>query len=349
MQKHIVTFNVGSSSLKIAVFSLDNLALLHRVSVEKPADIHNEILGVTKQLSLNPVAISHRIVHGGDKFTNPVVIDNEIVSYLEGLSPLAPLHQMAGIEVIKIAQDVFPNTPNVACFDTAFHSTMPIESRILPIPRKYYDMGIKRYGFHGLSYQYIARELPKIIGDRAYGKVIIAHLGNGSSVCALENLKSVDTSMGFSTLDGLVMASRSGQIDAGVVLHFITEMKMSAEELQSMLYTQSGMLGISGLSGDVRVLLNSDKPEALMALDVYCRQAAKYIAALASTIGGLDTLVFTGGIGENQPQIIGDICKRLAWINPEIAREHIVIPCNEELVIASACVSTASGIFCAAK
>ncbi len=381
MNDVIAVFNAGSSSLKFSLFDYTTLESLYQGKVDniptQPVfsieDTHgtniaqqslsrkghdaalHAVLGWITSLenTLQLKIAGHRVVHGKD-FPAPVRITPDIMTMLGKWIPLAPLHQPHNLRIIDALTAAYPQLPQIACFDTAFHHTQPRLSRMFALPRQYYDEGIQRYGFHGLSYEYIASELPKCIGNKASGKVIVAHLGNGASLCAMQGLKSHATSMGFSTLDGLMMGTRCGTLDPGVLLYLQQEKKLSLEQVERLLFYESGLKGVSGISHDMRTLLVSDAPEAKEAIALYCATAARHIAALAANMGGVDALVFTAGIGENQPTIRQSICDHLAWAGLQIdtqknIRNHDaiyakqsrmeawVIPTNEELMIARHC------------
>ena len=262
-------------------------------------------------------AVGHRVVHGGGRFVDPVLIGQEVLRELEHLIPLAPLHQPLGLAPIRLIGELRPDLPQVACFDTAFHrSIRPPESRYA-LPRDLEVLGIRRYGFHGLSYESIARQLAAE-GAKSCERVIVAHLGNGASLCALRDLKSVDTTMGFSALDGLVMGTRPGSLDPGILLYLMKERGMSVEQLEQLLYHRSGLLGVSGIASDVATLLASGAAAASEALDLFAFQVARHTAALAATVGGLDRFIFTGGIGEHSPAMRHLIVDRLGWLGAEI-------------------------------
>ncbi len=254
------------------------------------------------------------MVHGGVDFSRPCLIDDRVLDELERLCPLAPLHQPHNLAAIRAIAALAPDLPQIACFDTAFHHDRPALATRFAIPRALYDAGIRRYGFHGLSYEYIARRLAEIDPEMAAGRVIAAHLGNGASLCAMAGGRSVDTTMGFTALDGLMMGTRCGSIDPGVVLHLQTQLGMSAAEVETMLYGQSGLLGVSGISSDMRELSASGRPEAEEAIELFTWRAAREAGALAASLGGIDGLVFTAGIGENQADIRSRICARLDWL-----------------------------------
>jgi acetate kinase len=298
------------------------------------------------------VAIGHRVVHGGEAFSGPVLVDDAVIQTLETLVPLAPLHQPHNLEPIRIVRRRLPGIPQVASFDTAFHQTQSEIARMFALPREMRERGVRRYGFHGLSYDYISTVLKDYDSRLGEGKVIVAHLGNGASLCALEDGISVATTMGFSALDGLPMGTRCGTIDAGVVFYMLREMKLSADEAERMLYTKSGLLGVSGLSNDMRVLRANaaTDADARRAIDLFVYRITREIGSLVAALRGLDGLVFTGGIGENDVATRAEVIARLAWTGlaldeaanraggPRISAGSgptaWVIPTNEELVIA---------------
>ena len=299
-------------------------------------------------------AVGHRIVHGGPDYSGPVVLTDDVYVKLEALTPLAPLHQPRCLAPVRTIQAMRPSLTQIACFDTAFHHGMAPPSNRFAIPRRFEDRGVRRYGFHGLSFEYVAGRLAGIAPELAAKRTVIAHLGNGASLCALRDGRSVDTTMGLTPLDGLVMGTRSGTIDPGVLLYLQQHERMSVEEVQHLLYHQSGLLGVSGISADMRTLLSSSEPAAREAIDLFVLRAAQQIAMMATTLGGLDCLVFTGGIGEHAKEIRGAIGERLDWLGVRIdaaandagserisggdgAVEVFVIPTNEELTIARHC------------
>jgi acetate kinase len=263
-------------------------------------------------------ALGHRVVHGGLHHSRPARVTPELLAELEALVPLAPLHEPHNLAPIKMAMTLNPGLPQVACFDTAFHRTAPEVEQAFALPYSFYEEGIRRYGFHGLSYEYIASVLPEHAPEIANGRVVVAHLGNGCSACALQNGVSIATTMGFTALDGLPMGTRCGELDAGVVLHLIQQKGMSAEALVDLLYRRSGMLGLSGISSDFRELLTSDNPRALFAVEVFCYRVAGHIASLAAALGGLDGVVFTAGVGENAAQVRSAICRACGWLGLEL-------------------------------
>ena len=299
-------------------------------------------------------AVGHRIVHGGPDHSGPVELTDDVYAKLEALTPLAPLHQPRCLAPIRTLSAIRPALTQIACFDTAFHHGLAPPASRFAIPRRYEQQGIRRYGFHGLSFEYVAGRLAGIAPELVARRTVIAHLGNGASLCALRNGRSVDTTMGLTPLDGLVMGTRSGTIDPGVLLYLQLHERMSVEDIQHLLYHESGLLGVSGLSADMRTLLASREAAAWEAVDLFVFRAAQEIAMMATTLGGLDCLVFTGGIGEHAKEIRSAIGERLAWLGVRIdvvandeGRERIgdgespvevfVIPTNEELAIARHC------------
>lgn len=283
-------------------------------------------------------AVGHRVVHGGTDFAEPVLIDDAVLDRLERLTPLAPLHEPQNLAPVRRLRDLLPALPQVACFDTAFHRTVPRIAQLFALPREYAEDGVIRYGFHGLSYQYIARWLAANRPDLHDGRVVVAHLGNGASLCALREGRSVATSMGFTALDGLPMGNRCGSLDPGVVLHLMTHYGLDAAALEDLLYHRSGLLGLSGISHDVRDLLASDRAEAREALAVYCYRAAREIGSLTAALGGLDCLVFTAGVGENAAPVRSWICEWLEWLGVRLdaganARNAMAIGADEALPV----------------
>ena len=267
-------------------------------------------------------AVGHRIVHGGVEFGDPVAIDDAVLGRLEGLVPLAPLHQPAGLDPVRAMRTLRPDLPQVACFDTAFHRTIRPPASRYALPRAIEAEGIRRYGFHGLSYESIAAQIANSEGDEARrSRIVVAHLGNGASLCALKDLESVDTTMGFSTLDGLVMGTRPGSLDPGILLYLLKGKNFTAGRLERLLYEESGLLGVSGISSDVATLLSSEAAEAREALELFAFQVARQTAALAATLGGLERFIFTGGIGEHAPEVRAMIVERLKWLGAELDEE----------------------------
>jgi len=271
-------------------------------------------------------ALGHRVVHGGLRYSRPARVTPELLTELEALVPLAPLHEPYNLAPIKMAMTLNPDLPQVACFDTAFHRIAPEVHQAFALPYSFFEEGIRRYGFHGLSYEYIASVLPEQAPQIADGRVVVAHLGNGCSACAMRDRVSVATTMGFTALDGLPMGTRCGELDAGVVLYLIRQKGMSPDELVDLLYRHSGMLGLSGISSDFRELLASDSPRARFAVAVFCDRVARHIASLASALGGLDGIVFTAGVGENGAPVRSAICRACEWLGVELDeaanREH---------------------------
>ncbi|WP_175842943.1 acetate/propionate family kinase [Burkholderia contaminans] len=266
-------------------------------------------------------AIAHRVVHGGARYVDPVVVDDAVLDALRTLTPLAPLHQPHSLDAIDALRDAFPDVPQVAVFDTAFHRTLPRAEQLLPLPHAWFDQGVRRYGFHGLSYEYLAVALDERFGARAHGRVIAAHLGSGASLCAMRDCRSVATTMGFSALDGLMMSTRCGTLDPGVVLHLLEAGKLSTDALGHMLYHESGLKGVSGASGDPRVLLACEAAGDAFAgdaLTLYVHRIVREAGALVALLGGLDMLVFTAGIGEHSAVLRERICAALGWLGIDI-------------------------------
>jgi len=308
-------------------------------------------------------AVGHRIVHGGPEYSGPIELNDAVYAKLQALTPLAPLHQPRCLAPVHPVRTIRPALTQIACFDTAFHHTLAPPANRFAIPKRYEAHGLRRYGFHGLSFEFVAGRLVEIAPELAAKRVVIAHLGNGASLCALRDGRSVDTTMGLTPLDGLVMGTRCGTIDPGLLLYLLAQEKMTTGDLQHLLYHESGLLGVSGLSADMRTLLASREASAREAVDLFVFRAAQEIAVMANTLGGLDGLVFTGGIGEHANEIRSAIGERLAWLGVRIdaaandaGRERIngdnsavdvfVIPTNEELMIARHCVGVlqATGI-----
>lgn len=382
MDDYALVLNAGSSSLKFSVFQrpagdswhlsargqIEGIGARPRLSVKDATDqsIAKQDVNVSdgneavEALAVwlrshygeaRVLGVGHRVVHGGAQFKGPTVINEEVLDDLRKLIPLAPLHQPYNLAAIEAVAERLPSVPQVACFDTSFHRGQTAVAELVPLPRELRDQGLQRYGFHGLSYEYIASVLPWVAPDVARGRVIVAHLGSGASMCALKEGKSVDSTLGFTALDGLCMATRPGSIDPGVVLHLVQGLKLSGKEIETLLYKKSGLLGISGISNDMRDLLGRSEPEAGLAVDYFVYRAAKEIGALTAVLGGLDALVFTAGIGENSAEIRQRICESSAWLGIELHAEANtrreskissprskvavwVIPTNEELMIA---------------
>jgi acetate kinase len=262
--------------------------------------------------------VGHRVVHGGASYSAPVLIDGQVLADLERLVPLAPLHQPANLAGVRAASALLPGVPQVACFDTAFHRAHPLVADIFALPYALYEEGLRRYGFHGLSYEYIAQALREVAPAIARGRVVVAHLGNGASMCALRDGASIESTMSFTALDGLPMGTRSGQLDPGVLLYLMQAKGMGAKEIEDLLYRRSGLLGISGLSNDMRSLEASDSPQAALAVDYFIYRIVREVGALAAALGGIDGLVFTAGIGENSASIRARICHGSAWLGLEL-------------------------------
>jgi acetate kinase len=297
------------------------------------------------------VGVGHRVVHGGLEYTAPVRVDARTLKALERLIPLAPLHQEHNLSPIALLLERMPDLPHVACFDTSFHRTNPDVAQRFALPAELHDAGVQRYGFHGLSYEYVAAELPRLDAQATSARTIVMHLGNGSSMCAMEAGRSVATTMGFSTADGLPMGTRCGAVDPGAILYLMDERKMDARAIERLIYRESGLLGVSGISSDMRTLLASADPSAKLAIDVFVYRIRRELGSLAAALGGLDAIVFTGGIGENAPAIRERVCRDAAWLGmeldaaanarggPRVSAGHSrvrawVVPANEELMIA---------------
>ena len=355
---HILVINAGSSSVKfsvyqtaqsahkkvlsaravrlfqtdaeLSIFADNDAIILQQELAEVTVGIPNHKTAVdyfigwlSQQTELNFVAVGHRVVHGGSKYANPVVLDEEVMRDLEAYQSLAPLHQPHNLEPIRIIQGIYPNLPQIACFDTAFHQTQAKNTASFGLPDSYFQRGIRRYGFHGLSYEYIISRLMQERDVKAdqLGKIVVAHLGNGASMCAIENAKSIATTMSFTPLDGLIMGTRCGSLDPGVVLHLQNELGMSVEQVSNLLYKQSGLLGISEETNNMRKLLASNKVSCKQAVDMFCYQANRHLGMLVAELGGLDELIFTAGIGENSAQIRQRIGELASWSGILIDRQ----------------------------
>jgi acetate kinase len=382
MDDYALVLNAGSSSLKFCLFQrpaseawrleargqIEGIGTSPRLSVkgERGESLDNKDVSVrdgheavgalagwlrSRYGGSNVLGIGHRVVHGGSRFTAPTIVNEQVLAQLHELVPLAPLHQPYNLAAIEAVFERLPGVPQVACFDTSFHRGQPEVAQLIPLPREFRQAGLQRYGFHGLSYEYIASVLPQVAPKIANGRVIVAHLGSGASLCALRDGKSVDSTLGFTALDGLCMGTRPGALDPGVVLHLFQTLKLSTSEVESLLYKKSGLLGISGISTDMRDLLGRTEPDARLAVAYFVYRIAKEIGALTSVLGGIDGLVFTAGIGENSPEIRQRVCQACAWLGveldascnrdggPQISTNssHVsawVIPTNEELMIA---------------
>lgn len=339
----LLTINAGSSSLKFATFNLDHepvCELRGQLSgigqgqaklsgVDWPTaglklESHRDAVALLIE-RLEIAAVGHRVVHGGTRFTAPVKLDPASIAALRDLIPLAPLHQPHNVAAIEAVAAALPDVPQVACFDTAFHATMPETAARFALPEKYWRQGIRRYGFHGLSYEAILHRL----GNDTPARLIIAHLGNGASLAAVKDGTCIATTMGFSALDGLVMGTRGGLLDPGVILHLLRD-GMDRAALEKLLYHESGLLGLSGKTADMKTLLESDDARSKLAIEIYCARIVREIGSLAAALQGLDLLVFTGGVGENAAPIRDRVTSDLAWLNAETR----VIPTDEELTIA---------------
>jgi acetate kinase len=382
MQTALLILNAGSSSLKFAIYSADSApapsAAYHGVIEEigrrgrfhieqrdKGSVLDQAVSPATHAQALRLVlewlnnshpglqlrAAGHRVVHGGAAFSQPALVDDRVLAELEKLIPLSPLHQPHNLGAIRALAELLPDLPQVACFDTAFHHALPNVAKHFALPREMAARGVRRYGFHGLSYAYIASVLPEHLGSAADGRVIVAHLGNGASLCAMRQRRSVETSMSFTPLDGLPMGTRCGAIDPGVLLYLMREEGMRPDQLEDLLSHGSGLLGYSGISSDVRALLASDHPHAAEALDLFAYRISQAVASHAVAAGGIDALVFTAGIGEHAAPVRAAVCQRLEWLGLHLdedannrhhpcisqAKSPIsvwVIPTNEEWVIA---------------
>ena len=351
MARTVLALNAGSSSIKFALFDIDGPAPAEQLRGEaetigrqtrlraastngdlavdratsQQGDLDHEAM-VAAILALadarpgaDPIAaFSHRLVHGGGRFEAPVEITPDVLAALDAACVLAPLHQPHGLSAVRASQALHPAARQIACFDTAFHGSMPTEATRYALPPSWDAQGVRRYGFHGLSYEYIAGRLAELDPAAAKGRVIVAHLGAGASLCAMVDGVSLDTTMGFSVLDGLVMGTRCGALDPGVVLYMLQQGGMSPAAVEHLLYHQSGLLGLSGISADMRILLNSDAPAAAEAIDIFVFRLLRELGGLVASIGGLDTLVFTAGVGEHAPEIRRRVCDGLAWLGVRI-------------------------------
>lgn len=382
MTTGFLALNAGSSSLKVALFPTEgDTALLtgqaERIGPEgrmvlkdatgaeltlPPGDLSSHegalsmVIGTVKQHfpGLRMAAVGHRVVHGGLDYVQPVVVTDAVLAKLRMLEPFAPLHQPHNIAGIRAAMAAFPDVPQIACFDTAFHRGQPFVNDTFAIPHRYYEAGVRRYGFHGLSYEYVTGELRRLAPHLMEGRVVVAHLGNGASMCAIHRGRSVASSMGFSALDGLPMGTRCGQIDPGVLLYMLDREGLNTAQIRQILYNESGLLGLSGgLSNDMRTLEAADSPEAHRAIDYFVFRVQRELGAMAAVMGGIDALVFCGGIGENSRSVRRRICERLGWMGVEIDHGRnaesatvlssefsrttvMIINTHEELVIARA-------------
>lgn len=390
MSADILTLNAGSSSIKFALYGAEgDPALRAKGQVEgigvaprlkaKTADgaalaDESYSVGGGHEAALERImaliadafpgagvrAVGHRIVHGGPDFAEPVRIDAGVLDKLDGYAPFAPLHQPHNLSAVRAAIAAFPQAAQVACFDTAFHRAQPWTADAFALPRRFYDEGVRRYGFHGLSYAFVSRALAARDPERAAGRVVICHLGAGASICALKGGRPMGSTMGFTALDGLPMATRCGQIDPGVLLYLMTGRGMDAQAITDLLYGESGLKGLSGVSSDMRALEASDAPEAAQAIAYFIHRVRREIGALAATVGGLDALVFTAGIGENSASVRAGVCEDLGWLGVALDADAnagggplisapgapvavYVIATDEERVIAEAAAAVAAG------
>ncbi|MEM1362820.1 MAG: acetate/propionate family kinase [Pseudomonadota bacterium] len=381
MDATLLTVNAGSSSIKLALFDADGrdtplaTALMERLGTKEAAAWMKDASGARHTLTLSPndgtdhqsalaavlpqmaaaspapiEAAGHRIVHGGGAFSAPTLAGKDVLARLEEFIPLARSHQPHGLAAIRALQTLWPAIPQVCSFDTGFHTTLPEAAYTIALPAEIRARGVRRYGFHGLSYQWIAGQLPQKLGDTAEGRVIVAHLGNGASLCGMVACESRATTMGFTPLDGLVMGERPGLTDPGAILFMLEEMGLSTADIRETLFKRSGLLGLSNLSNDMRTLLATDDPKAALAVDVYCHRVAREVGAMAAEIGGAEALIFTGGVGENAALVREKIVCRLDWLGfqldhnrnqisaEELASKEskpiLIVPANEEAVIA---------------
>lgn len=384
MSQALLILNAGSSSIKFEIFDSDGMQLARRAEGQvagigtaphftaqdaggtqlidtrweyTPGSGHTTALQqlsawLDTYLAGDPLlAVGHRVVHGGPQYSAPLRLTPQVLAELEQYIPLAPLHQPHNLAGIRAVFETLPGVPQVGCFDTAFHRSIPPVAEQFALPHEYYAAGLRRYGFHGLSYEYIAQKLPEVAPEIAGGRVVVAHLGNGASMCALHDRRSVASTMGLTALDGLPMGTRCGAIDPGVLLYLQQQRGMSAEQLEDLLYKRSGLLGLSGISNDMRTLQQSDDPRAAQAIDYFVYRIGRELGSLAAALGGLDGLVFTAGIGENSAAIRAAVCRQAAWLGIEldaVANQQggprittaasrasaWVIPTDEELMIA---------------
>ncbi|MBB3523190.1 acetate/propionate family kinase [Rhizobium redzepovicii] len=386
MDRVAVTFNAGSSSLKVGVFSLKDGRALRLgggiatlgdqprftlrfsggdeavdlpSSTEIDARLVLQVVDCIVRRGFDPVVAGHRIVHGGQVFDGPVLLEPDVVLRMEHLTHLAPVHLPPALAIVRAVRSAYPDIPQTASFDTAFHSSQSSLAARLAIPRELHDAGVRRYGFHGLSYKYVAGELRKHDPDLAAGRIICAHLGSDASLCGMVDGVSIDTSMGFSPLGGVPMSTRPGSLDPGAVVHLLRNNFHDADSLEDFLHHRCGLLGVSGKSGDVRVLLEDFNPASREALDLFCFRIAGEIGRLAVSLGGVDAVVFTAGVGEHQSEIRSGVAHHLGWLGLSLsepankmnatvisARESeivaLVIPTNEEQVIAEEAIAVIS-------
>ena len=389
MTMHVITLNDGSSSIKFALFRGDGPhpearavgiaergvdqrhlkvadgtgTVMHEESWAGEGSFHADALRrilAWRQKAFPDVRVSaagHRVVHGGIRYSAPILVTDEVLEYLRSLIPLAPLHEPHNLAGIYAAQEAWPHVQQVACFDTAFHRAHPFVNDVFALPRRFYDEGVRRYGFHGLSYEYITSRLEEIAPLHAAGRVVVAHLGNGASMCAIRDGHSIASSMGFTALDGLPMGTRCGQLDPGVVLYLMQEKKMTAEQISDLLYRESGLKGLSGISYDMRELEASDSPDAAAAIEYFVFRIRRELGGLAAVLKGLDAFVFCGGIGEHAWRVRERVLEGMEWIGVELDRTAnrasaqvissdrsrvrvFVIPTNEEEMIARHTIAT---------
>jgi acetate kinase len=384
MDDYAVVLNAGSSSLKFCVYrrpqsdawrieargQIEGIGTSPRLSAKDEAgnalvdqkldpsvrDARTALAVLAEWLrsrygGARVLGVGHRVVHGGAKYAGPTIVTPQVLEDLRELIPLAPLHQPHNLAAIDAVAERLPDVPQVACFDTSFHRGQSAVAEVIPLPRDICRGGVQRYGFHGLSYEYIASVLPTVAPEIASGRVIVAHLGSGASLCALKNGRSVDHTLGFTALDGLCMGTRPGSVDPGVILYLFQSLELSAKDVETILYKKSGLLGISGISNDMRDLLGNSEPGARLAVDYFVYRVVREIGALAAVLGGIDGLVFTAGIGERSAEVRRRVCEASAWLGiqldgdanerngPRISRRESrvsawAIPTNEELMIA---------------
>lgn len=380
--KQLVVINSGSSSIKFALYEFNrelkkslsgrvqNIGIAPELEIfdadaflikreqfaasTSYSEFYDRLISAfeSKQFNYTVSAVGHRVVHGGNKYFTPIIVNSKVLEYLKSLIVFAPLHQPYNLQAIENIHKSNPTLPQVACFDTAFHHSHPVVADRFGLPRDIIDKGIKRYGFHGLSYEYIFYKFKSMLPEEKNKRIVIAHLGNGASMCAIKNGKSIDSTMGFTALDGLIMGTRCGHLDPGVILYLAQYKNMSPKEIENMLYKKSGLLGVSGISSNMKVLLENTTPPAKEAIDLYIYRIQRELGGLIAVLGGLDVLIFTGGIGENACQIREGVCSQFEWLGMKINKENnkknkldikdaksnikiYVIPTNEEWMIAN--------------
>lgn len=354
MTRVIPVLNAGSSSVKFGIYSVtgEDLRLLFRGVVERigtaprfhtvdaagatiaderfpsariatQGDAVHHLFGWVKarDAGLDVLAVGHRVVHGGPVYAEPILVDDRALEVLAGFEPLAPTHQPHNLAAIRAVADVRPELPQVACFDTAFHRTAPMVAQLFALPREFFDTGVRRYGFHGLSYESIVRSFADLDPAAALGRLVVAHLGNGCSMAAIRGGKGLGSTMGFTALDGLPMGTRCGQIDPGVLIYLMRQCGMTLDEVEDLLYHHSGLKGLSGVSNDMRDLLASDRAEVHLAIDYFVDRIGRELGALAAVLGGLDALVFTAGIGEHSAEIRARVCRNASWLGVALDEE----------------------------